>query len=289
MGVPTLFRRKTTTDADATATDDIGTVDAGMTDAGVTGTGAGAKGGARNGAEDASAPRDRAAAKSAKTSATRSGAAKSSADKASAAKSGTDKASADKASADRDDADEAAAEARSKARTESKRERGQVTPKRAPVGRRAAPAPANRREASAQTRDARRRQRTEQREAMMNGEEWALMPRDKGPERRIARDVVDSRRTFSSYFFYVMIAIMVLSVAGGRSPGVALIADGLFAVMVLACAVDSFFLVRRVKRAVAAKSPASSTRGLAFYSIMRTLSFRRMRVPRPRVEIGAKI
>lgn len=181
------------------------------------------------------------------------------------------------------------AEARAKARTASKRELGQATPKRSTNARRVTPPPANRREALSQTREARRKERLEQREAMMSGADWALMPRDKGPERRLARDVVDSRRNVSSYFFYVMLVIMVLSVAGGRNASIALVADSLFVFMVLACAADGFLLVRRVKQTVAARMPGSSTKGLAFYSMMRALSFRKMRVPKPQVSLGAKI
>ena len=182
-----------------------------------------------------------------------------------------------------------AADARAKARTASKRELGVVTPKRTTNARKVTAPPANRKEAVAQTREARRKERVDQREAMMTGADWALMPRDKGPERKIARDVVDSRRNLSSYFFYVMLLIVVITVIGERNPGIALGADALFAFMVVACGIDGFILVRRVKRVIAERLPNSSTRGLAFYAVMRALSFRKMRVPRPQVELGAKI
>ena len=182
----------------------------------------------------------------------------------------------------------AASEARAKAYTASKRELGKVTPKRTTNARKVSAPAANRREASAQTRDARRRERLEQRAAMMEGADWALMPRDKGPERKLARDVVDSRRNVSSYFFYVMILILVLSVAAGRNANLAVGADALFALVVLASAIDGFFLVRKVKRAISERLPNSSSKGLAFYSMMRALSFRKMRVPKPQVALGEK-
>ncbi len=185
--------------------------------------------------------------------------------------------------------DAAASEARVKASyTASKRELGKVTPKRSTNARKVSAPPANRREASAQTREANRRQRLEQRAAMMEGADWALMPRDKGPERKLARDVVDSRRNVSSYFFYVMIVILVLSVAAGRNGTLAVGADALFLLVVVASAIDGFFLVRRVKLAVRDRLPNSSTKGLAFYSMMRALSFRKMRVPKPQVQLGEK-
>lgn len=38
------------------------------------------------------------------------------------------------------------------------------------------------------------------RERMLDGDEAYLLPRDKGPVRRYARDIVDSRRSALSYF-----------------------------------------------------------------------------------------
>jgi hypothetical protein len=86
----------------------------------------------------------------------------------------------------------------------------------------------------------------------------------------------------------VMILILVLSVAAGRNANLAVGADALFVLVVIASAIDGFFLVRKVKRAISERLPNSSTKGLAFYSMMRALSFRKMRVPKPQVALGEK-
>jgi hypothetical protein len=179
---------------------------------------------------------------------------------------------------------------RSKNYTPSKRELGVATPKRTGANpRRPTVTPATRREASSMTRDARRRESAERREAMMNGEEYALNPRDKGPERRLVRDIVDARRNLGQYFFYGILVILVISFAAQSNVQLALYANLLFLVMLILVAIDSFFLSRRVKKIVVERIPKANTRGIGFYAVMRALSFRRMRIPRPRVDMGDKV
>lgn len=171
---------------------------------------------------------------------------------------------------------------RVKGYTPSKRELGVVTPKRTTGAVRKPPPPTNRKEAAAQRRD----ERIKSREAMMRGDENALMPRDRGPVKRLARNVIDARRNASSYFFYAVLIIMVVSVVGASQPGIALLANLIFVFAILVVAVDSFFLIRRVRKAVSERLPNESMRGITFYTVMRAISFRKMRVPSPQVNIG---
>lgn len=170
--------------------------------------------------------------------------------------------------------------------TASKREQGVATPKRTSTGRRVAAAPANRREAAAQTREARRRDRVEQREAMMRGDERALLPRDRGPERALVRDIVDTRRNASSYFFFGLLLVLIMTTI--NIPIVRYASNLVFVLMLLTVVLDAFLLSRLIKRKVRERLPKlnPSWGGLYFYAIMRATSFRRMRVPRPRLEIG---
>jgi len=50
--------------------------------------------------------------------------------------------------------------------------------------------------------------------------------------------------------------------------------------------VDGFFLRRAVVKVVNERLPNESTRGLAFYAIMRALQLRRFRTPAPRLKPG---
>src|SRR4051794_22616298 len=83
--------------------------------------------------------------------------------------------------------------------------KGRPTPKRREAekrNRQPITAPRTRKEAYQQTRERQGRDRQKAREGMARGEERYLLPRDKGPARRLARDYVDSRRTFGQYFMY---------------------------------------------------------------------------------------
>ena len=170
--------------------------------------------------------------------------------------------------------------------------KGEATPKRVSTNvRRPDPPAANRKEALKRTRQRQREERVEAREKMMAGEEKYLLPRDKGPVRRLARDVVDSRRNAATFFF-VGLFVVLLGTSRGFPPSVRIAANTLFLVLFAATLVDTFLIVRKVRTLARERFPkeaAQGARGIYFYVIMRTISFRRLRVPKPRVKVGEKI
>jgi hypothetical protein len=178
---------------------------------------------------------------------------------------------------------------RSRSYTPSKRELGQATPKRKQGGRKAVPPPTNRREASKRMREQQREARAEARAGMLAGDEKFLPAGDRGPERALVRDIVDSRRNLGSYVLFVLLFVLLGSVL--RIPALVVYANMFFYVYILAVVVDSFLLTRRIKRLVPQRLPKSTTppRSHYFYAIMRSLNIRRLRMPNPRVPIGSKI
>lgn len=115
------------------------------------------------------------------------------------------------------------------------------------------------------------------------------MPRDKGPQRLLVRDIVDSRFSIGQYFFFIAIAIMLLS-----NPAYGVIYDFVvfawIAVLIL-FVVDSFLLTRKVRRLVterASKGDKPRMGGLYWYAISRSIMFKRMRMPKPRTKIDSK-
>lgn len=130
----------------------------------------------------------------------------------------------------------------------------------------------------------------ERREKMMAGEDSFLLPRDKGPLRRYARDVVDARRNLLGLFMPAALALVFVMLS---LPSVEIqyyvqfVMLGLVVVMV----VDGVLIGRRVNKAVDAKFPDNTESGwkLGFYAASRASQLRRMRAPRPQVERGAKI
>jgi hypothetical protein len=186
---------------------------------------------------------------------------------------------------------EAEAASRPKSYTPSKKELGVATPKRQTSQRRVAEAaPANRRAAYKQTRNRQRAERAEAAAGMRAGDERYLLARDRGPERALVRNIVDSRRTVGTWFFAG--ALIVLLGSSTRMPAIVQLgANLLWAILAIGVIVDSVLIYRKVKKLVAARFPKTTVRmgSLYMYGIMRGLTFRRMRVPKPKINLGDPI
>lgn len=137
---------------------------------------------------------------------------------------------------------------------------------------------------------ARRAGQSERREKMMAGDDAYLLPRDKGPLRRYARDIVDARRNLLGLFMPAALALVFVMLS---LPSVQIQYYVQFVMLglVLVMVVDGVLIARRVNKAVNAKFPANTESGwkLGFYAASRASQIRRMRAPRPQVERGAKV
>jgi len=182
-------------------------------------------------------------------------------------------------------------EVRRKGYTPSKEELGRKTPKR-PTGdrRRAEPAPTNRKEALKRSREKAKEDRVERRAAMMAGDDRYLLTRDKGPERALVRDIVDRRLTIGTWFFGGALVVLIGS-STAMPPIVQVVSNIAWAALALGTMLDSVLLGREVKRKVGERFPKSEQRmtSLYLYAAMRGLTFRRLRIPKPRVKIGEKV
>jgi Protein of unknown function (DUF3043) len=186
--------------------------------------------------------------------------------------------------------------------------KGRPTPKRSESARKrgpVAPAPMTSAEARRRRKEmrqkltreerkadkvARRADMAERREKMMAGEDAYLLPRDKGPVRRFARDVVDARRNVLGLFMpaalgliFIMLAVPSVQVQRLLSPAML--------VLVLVMVIDGFIVGRKVNRLVNQKFPDNTESGwkLGFYAASRASQLRRMRAPRPQVNRGDKV
>jgi hypothetical protein len=168
--------------------------------------------------------------------------------------------------------------------------KGKATPKRTEAQRRKAePPPANRREALKRSREKARAERAEANAGRLAGDERYFLPRDKGPERALVRDLVDSRRTVGPYFFVGAFVLLILTMVPDYR--IALLANAVWLALAAMMIVDTFFICRRVKKIVKERFPKTTEKmgSLYFYAGMRALSLRKLRLPKPRVNIGAKI
>lgn len=136
--------------------------------------------------------------------------------------------------------------------------------------------------AAAADRAATRAQRAEQRKRAIEGDERALSARDRGPERRYARDLVDARHTVGENFLILAVFVLILGLIA--VPVLQVLSQVLLVVIVAGLAIDSVLIHRSVGRAVAEKFPNGDTKGVARYAMMRAMVSRRMRVPKPQVQ-----
>ena len=177
--------------------------------------------------------------------------------------------------------------------------KGRPTPKRDAGRRPVAPAPMTSAEARRRRKEtkltrserrdfkaAQRERLSDSRERMMAGEEGYLLPRDKGPERRYVRDIVDSRRNLLGLMMPA--AFVLILVSFGLPPRIAALSSIAMLALVVLMVAAAFFLGRKVNKLVDQKFPKNTESGwrLGFYATSRASQLRRMRAPRPQVQYG---
>ena len=170
--------------------------------------------------------------------------------------------------------------------------KGAPTPKRSDAQanrRQPYQAPSDRKAASRQARERDRTDRARRSEALQRGEQWAFPPKDRGPVRALARDVVDARRGIGEYYMLIVVVLVVLLVAGKSTKNIQVIADLVVVFLLLVIILEARLVGNKVKRLAAQRFPNESTKGVVWYAAQRGIQLRRMRIPKPRVNRGDKI
>jgi hypothetical protein len=171
--------------------------------------------------------------------------------------------------------------------------KGRPTPKRTEAqGRRQGPPPpppTTRKEAYKRMRETQAAGRGAARAGAARGEEGYLAPRDRGPERRLVRNVVDARRNVGSIFLGVAVLLLVAQFTPSLAVKSYTFAAffGFFVIII----VDSFVLARKIRRAVTERFPDTTIpmRKLSWYGISRSTMIRRWRFPKAEVALGAEV
>ncbi|MFT4135713.1 DUF3043 domain-containing protein [Microbacterium sp.] len=163
--------------------------------------------------------------------------------------------------------------------------------KNRPTPSRAEREAARKRPLVADTKEARARAKAElaakrerARQGMAAGEERYLPARDRGPQRRFARDFTDAGLHLGEAMMPAMVVVILLSLI----PITAVSYWGFVAlwVYILFVVGDMVILSIRVKRAAAAKfGKERMEKGLGWYASMRTIQMRFMRLPKPQVKL----
>jgi hypothetical protein len=123
---------------------------------------------------------------------------------------------------------------------------------------------------------------------MAAGEERYLPRADRGPQRRLARDLLDRRFTVGELLIPIFAVFLVITfVVPGLYQSVLLIS--LYGFIVLAV-LDGLLAARSIRKRLEQRFGAGSVeRGLNWYVIKRALQLRVLRTPRPQVKRWQKV
>jgi hypothetical protein len=146
-------------------------------------------------------------------------------------------------------------------------------------------------EAKARERKERREQRRIADERMAAGDPRYMLPRDQGPERKFVRDWIDSRRFIANIFLPFALVLLFIMIIGTAMPRLANIASLIAMVLIIALVIEGVYIGRRANKLVREKFPKTNEGkwGLGFYAYSRASQPRRLRTPRPQVNIGDEV
>lgn len=164
--------------------------------------------------------------------------------------------------------------------------KGRATPTRAErEAARKRPLVADTKEAKARARAELAAAREKARAGMAAGEEKYLPVRDKGPQRRFARDFVDAGWHLGEGVMPFMVLVILATLV--PLPDVQFYAFVVLWVYILFVVGDMIITSIRVKRAAREKFGESRLeKGLGWYAAMRTVQMRFMRLPKAQVKRG---
>lgn len=131
-------------------------------------------------------------------------------------------------------------------------------------------------------------ERFKARQGMAEGNEKYLSLRDRGPQRKLARNIVDSRFTVGETLIPIMVLVLVLGVVfptNGSSDTVSigflinLAAIAVMWILFLGIVIDAWLIGRKVTKAAQAKF-GQVEKGLAMYAGLRSTQLRYIRLPK---------
>ncbi|MDO5492144.1 MAG: DUF3043 domain-containing protein [Nesterenkonia sp.] len=163
--------------------------------------------------------------------------------------------------------------------------KGRPTPKRRDqVAARKRPLVADDRRAARESQKQHiREMRQKQRVALETGDDRYLPPRDRGPQRRFARDWVDARTGLGEWMLILVLVFLFTSLLLPEDARIVM-SQALW-LLVLLVLVECWYVARSVRKRVEAKF-GGMERGIRFYAAMRALQIRRLRLPKPLVARG---
>lgn len=172
--------------------------------------------------------------------------------------------------------DPASASAQGKGRPTPTRKEAEAARKAAKTG-----IPSDPKAARKAARDADRKARYEQQQALRNGDPNRLPPRDAGPVRAWVRDHVDGRISAGELFIPVAVLVLLLGFVRIQIVQVALL--WVWAITLAAVVADTLWLIYRLRKQLPERFPDDEKKGAITYGVMRSLQLRSLRLPKPKV------
>ena len=131
-------------------------------------------------------------------------------------------------------------------------------------------------------------ERRKARLGMAAGDERYLTARDRGPQRKLARDIVDSRFTAGELVMPLLVIVILVSLIDNYT--VVLTITAITYVIFASIAIDGWLVGRKVHKRLVEKYGADKVeRGVRWYAAMRSIQMRALRLPKPQVKRGEKI
>ena len=132
------------------------------------------------------------------------------------------------------------------------------------------------------------KQRAVARAGMAAGDERYLTPRDRGPQRKFARDYVDSRLNLGELMIPLMFVVLLLSGIENQTLQLALIAAMWLLMFVII--IDGFIIGKKLNAKLSEKFGADRVeKGIRWYAAVRSTQLRVMRLPKPQVSRRTKL
>jgi Flp pilus assembly protein TadB len=145
----------------------------------------------------------------------------------------------------------------------------------------------DRKQDSSRRRAERRLQFQREQEAMATGNERYMPPQHAGAPRRFARDYIDSRTTVAEFIVPFSLVALFAMMFLAKFPDVVTTTGLVVLLMLIAGAVESLLLVRRLRRRAIEKfGEEKLPRLYRLYGLTRMLQVRRLRMPKPQVKRG---
>lgn len=118
--------------------------------------------------------------------------------------------------------------------------------------------------------------------------EEAMEARDGTPERKLMRDMVDSRWSLGEFLLPAMLVFLALSFLQTQWAGMSMLSLGLMYGYLLLVLLDLFLLWRKYKRVAAERFPRVELKGkgVMMFGFNRSIQMRRLRMPRPQIKRG---